>query len=201
LIWLPVFVTGFDGDVMTSFRALSNPFTGEHIVFTETADTTDGEFVRFDWRSSPGGNISEHVHPRQEERFTILSGAARFTVNGKPLVAEAGQTVVVPAGTPHSEGNFGTVDVLGTVVLRPALHAKQWHEALAGLAADFKCTARGAPTNPLQLGATFWHFRHDSRPTSPPIWVQDLVLPPLWLLAKIVGKQPYYEHWDSRIDS
>jgi len=183
---------------MTSFRVLSNPFTGEHIVFAETADTTRGEFVRFDWRSSPGGIISEHIHPRQEERFTIVSGVARFTVNGEPQVAEAGQTVVVPAGVPHSEGNPGTVDVRGTVELRPALQAKQWHEALAGLAADFKCTARGAPKNPLQLGATFWHFRHDSRPTSPPLWIQDIVLPPLWLLAKIAGRPPYYDHWDSR---
>jgi uncharacterized cupin superfamily protein len=183
---------------MTSFRALSNPFTGEHIVFTDTAEMTGGEFVRFDWRSSPGGIISEHVHPRQEERFTIISGVARFTVNGESLLAEAGQTVVVPAGVPHSEGNSGTVEVRGTVELRPAFQARQWHEALAGLAADFKCTARGAPRNPLQLGATFWHFRHDSRPTSPSIWVQDIVLPPLWLLARIVGTRPYYDHWDSR---
>src|SRR5215475_10396290 len=127
---------------MTSFRVLNNPFTGEHIVFTETADTTGGEFARFDWRSSPGGIISEHVHPHQEERFTIISGVARFTVNGKPLLAEAGQTVVVPAGVRHSEGNSGTADVRGTVELRPALQARQWHEALAGLAADFTCTSR-----------------------------------------------------------
>ncbi len=63
---------------------------------TETAETTGGEFVRFDWRSSPGGIISEHVHPRQEERFTIISGVARFTVNGRQLVAEAGQTLLFP---------------------------------------------------------------------------------------------------------
>lgn len=186
---------------MTSFRALNNPFTGEHIVFTETAETTGGELVRFDWRSSPGGVISEHIHPRQEERFTITSGVARFTMNGKPLVAQAGQTVIVPAGVPHSEGNTGAVDVSGIVELRPAFQARQWHEALAGLAADFNCTARGAPRNPLQLGATFWHFRHESRPTSPPVWVQTMVLPPLWLLAKIVGKRAYYDHWDSRADN
>lgn len=183
---------------VTSFRMLSNPFTGESITFTDTAETTGGQLARFDWRSRPGGTITEHVHRLQEERFTILSGVARFTLNGKPLLAEAGQTVVVPAGVPHSEGNSGTVDVQGTVELRPALRTRQWHEALAGLAADFRCTGRGAPRNPLQLGATFWHFRHESRPTSPPVWVQDIMLPPLWLLARIAGRQPYYDHWDSR---
>ena len=182
---------------MTSFRALNNPFTGEHIMFSETAETTSGELVRFDWRSSPGGVISEHVHPRREERFTITSGVARFTLNGKPLIAQAGQTVVVPAGVPHSEGNAGEVDVRGIVELRPAFQARQWHEALAGLATDFKCTARGAPRDPFQLGATFWHFRHESRATSSPIWIQDIVLPPLWALAKVFGKRAYYDHWDT----
>jgi hypothetical protein len=46
-----------------------------------------------------------------------------------------------------------------------SLHSKQWHEALAGLVADGKTTRRGAPRNPLQLGATFWFFRRESRVT------------------------------------
>jgi hypothetical protein len=58
---------------------------------------------------------------------------------------------------------------------------------------------RGAPRNPLQLGATFWYFRHESRVTSPPVWVQNLMLPPLWALARVFGVHPYYDHWDSRI--
>ena len=105
---------------------------------------------------------------------------------------------MVPAGVPHSEGNPGTTDIEGIVELRPALRAKEWHEALAGLVADFATTPRGAPKNVLQLGVTFWHFRHESRVTSPPVWVQNLVLPLLWALARTLGKRPYYDRWDSR---
>jgi hypothetical protein len=47
---------------------------------------------------------------------------------------------------------------------------------------------------------TFWHFRRESRVTSPPIWVQNIVLPPLWFLGMIVGKRAYHDRWDSRID-
>ena len=186
---------------MTYFREFFNPATGELIQFTDTADTTGGELARFAWRSVPGGVITEHVHPRQEERFTITSGQARFTVNGRECHARAGETLVVPAGVPHSEGNPGTVDIEGIVELRPALRAKEWHEALAGLVADFPTTPRGAPRNVLQLGATFWHFRHESRVTSPPVWIQNVMLPPLWALAKVVGKRPYYDRWDSRTDT
>ena len=184
---------------VAGFRPFFNPATGEWITYTALAEDSDGQLVRFTWRSVPGGVITEHVHPRQEERFTILAGQAHFTLNGAELVAGPGETVVVPAGVPHSEGNPGPAEIDGIVELRPALNTKEWHEALAGLVADGKTTPRGAPRNPLQLGATFWHFRHESRVTSPPIWAQNLMLPPLWALAKAFGVRPYYDHWDSRI--
>ena len=58
-------------------------------------------------------------------------------------MARAGETIVVPAGVPHSEGNPGPAEIEGVVELRPALHTKEWHEALAGLVADGKTTPRG----------------------------------------------------------
>jgi quercetin dioxygenase-like cupin family protein len=182
-----------------SFRPFFNSATGEWIEYTAVAEDSNGELVRFKWRSVPGGVITEHIHPHQEERFTITTGEARFTLNGEEHLALAGETIVVPAGVPHSEGNTGSVEIEGVVELRPGLHTKEWHEALAGLVVDGKTTPRGAPKNPLQLGATFWHFRHESRVTSPPIWMQNLMLPPLWALAKACGVHPYYEHWDSRV--
>ena len=184
---------------MTGFRPFFNPATGEWIEYMAVAADTGGELVRFSWRSVPGGVITEHVHPHQEERFIVLAGEAYFTLGGQERVARAGETVVVPAGVPHSEGNRGTADIMAVVELRPAQRTKEFHEAAAGLAADGRTTARGAPRNPLRLGATFWHFRHESRVTSPPVGVQNLMLPPLWALARILGVRPYYERWDSRI--
>ena len=127
----------------------------------------------------------------------LLAGQGHFTLNGEEHVAGAGQTIVVPAGVPHSVGNPGPAEIDAIVEYRPALRAKEFHEAVAGLAADGKTTPAGAPKNPLQRGATFWHFRHESRVTSTPIWIQNLLLPPLWALAKVFGVRPYY-HWDSR---
>jgi quercetin dioxygenase-like cupin family protein len=183
----------------TSFRPFFNPATGEWITYTAIAEDNDGQLVRFNWRSVPSGLIPEHIHPRQEERFTILAGQAHFTLNGEKHVAGPGQTIVVPVGVPHSVANPGPAQIEGIVERRPALQAKEFHEAVAGLVGDGKTTPVGAPKNPLQLGATFWHFRHESRVTSTPIWVQNLMLPPLWALAKVFGIRPYYHHWNSRI--
>jgi quercetin dioxygenase-like cupin family protein len=185
---------------MTAFRPFFNPATGEWIEYSASAQDDDGKVFRFQWRSIPGAAITEHIHPYQEERFIITAGEAHFTLNGEQHVARAGETIVVPAGVCHSEGNSGTAEIEGVVELRPALLTKELHEAFAGLVADGGTTPRGAPKNPLQLGATFWHFRHESRVTSPPIWVQNLMLPPLWALAKVFRVRPYYQRWDSRID-
>ena len=56
---------------MTGFRPFFNPATGEWIEYTALAEDSNGALVRFNWRSVPGGVITEHIHPRQEERFTI----------------------------------------------------------------------------------------------------------------------------------
>jgi quercetin dioxygenase-like cupin family protein len=185
---------------MTGFRPFYNSATGEWIEFTTTAEDSDGHLLRFSWRSVPGGIITEHIHPHQEERFIITAGEARFTLDGKELIAKAGETIVVPAGVRHSEGNPGPGEIKAVVELRPALRSKEFHEAVAGLVADGGTTSRGAPRNPLRLGATFWHFRRESRVTSPPIALQNFMLPALWALAKAFGVRSYYTRWDSRID-
>lgn len=180
------------------FREFSNPATGERIRVTATGQDGKEDLVRFNWCSMPGGAITEHVHPHQEERFIIAAGEAHFTVNGEERVVGPGETIVVPIGVRHTESNPGAVAIEGVVELRPALHTKEMFEAFGGLGSEGKTTPRGAPKNPLQLGATVWHFRHESRATSPPIWIQNLILPPLAALAKIFGVRPYYGRWDSR---
>jgi quercetin dioxygenase-like cupin family protein len=105
------------------FRPFSNPATGEWITYTATAEDNHGQLVRFTWRSVPGGVITEHIHPHQEERFTIVAGQAHFTLNGEKHVAGPGETVVVPAAVRHSEGNPGPSEIEGIVELRPALRA------------------------------------------------------------------------------
>jgi mannose-6-phosphate isomerase-like protein (cupin superfamily) len=185
---------------MIVYRPFFNPATGEWIEYSHRSVDSSGTVFRFNWRSVPGAAITEHIHPYQEERFIITAGEAHFLLNGEARVARAGETIIVPAGMRHSEGNSGGAEIEGTVELRPPLRTKELHEAFAGLVADGGTTPRGAPKNPLQLGATFWHFRNESRVTSPPIWLQNVMLPPLWLLAKFSRVRPYYKRWDSRID-
>jgi mannose-6-phosphate isomerase-like protein (cupin superfamily) len=194
---------GFHGDHGTSarFRPFFNAATGEWVEFSAIAQDGGEDMVRLNWRSIPGGAITEHLHPHQEERFIITAGEGHFTLDDEERVVGPGQTLVVPAGVRHSQSNRGSIAIDGVVELRPGLHSKEMFEAFAGLVADGGTSPRGAPKNPLQLGATFWYFHHESRATSPPIWLQNLTLAPLSAVAKVFGVRPYYDRWDSRISN
>ncbi len=123
-----------DTDTSASFRRIFNPATEERIQFTDLGP----DVLCLAWRSVPGGAITEHTHPNQQERFTITAGQAQFTINGEERVVGPGETLDVPAGVRHSEFNPGNVDIAGFVELRPALRTKQMFEAFAGLASEGK---------------------------------------------------------------
>jgi mannose-6-phosphate isomerase-like protein (cupin superfamily) len=48
-----------------------------------------------------------HVHHADDEAWHVVSGALRFRFGNRELVAQAGSTVLVPAGVPHTFGNAG----------------------------------------------------------------------------------------------
>jgi mannose-6-phosphate isomerase-like protein (cupin superfamily) len=62
-----------------------------------------------DW--SAGGLASEvaplHVHHADDEAWHVVSGALRFRFEDQEVIADAGSTVLVPAGVPHTFGNAG----------------------------------------------------------------------------------------------
>lgn len=83
-------------------QTIHNPVSGERITFHRTAADTDGELLEFELELAPDGRVpGAHVHPEQEERFHVLEGTMRFRLGMRTIVAEAGDTVVVPAGRMH----------------------------------------------------------------------------------------------------
>ncbi|MGB9111367.1 MAG: cupin domain-containing protein [Acidimicrobiales bacterium] len=48
-----------------------------------------------------------HVHHDDDEAWHVVSGALRFRFEEGEVIAAAGSTVLVPAGTPHTFGNAG----------------------------------------------------------------------------------------------
>src|SRR5688500_2774424 len=98
-----------EADVITTGQSLTNPVTGETLVFRTTSADSNGERVVVEAFVEPNGAVAAaHVHPEQEELFEILEGKVEFRLGKKrSLVAERGDRVLVPAGTPHRFENIG----------------------------------------------------------------------------------------------
>ena len=79
---------------------LVTPATGVRTVFRKTARETSGELLQVDWIGEPGWTTGpDHIHPRQEERFEVLSGRLGLRVEGVPdgSVTRRGTRIVLEA--------------------------------------------------------------------------------------------------------
>jgi mannose-6-phosphate isomerase-like protein (cupin superfamily) len=85
------------------------------------------------------GSASEvaplHVHHLDDEAWHVVSGALRFRFDDEVVVADAGATVLVPAGVPHTFGNAGPGASRFLIILPPRLdelitelHASDKHQ-------------------------------------------------------------------------
>src|ERR687894_764050 len=82
---------------------IENPVTGERITFVRTSAQTGGALAEMDLELSPTAFLAaEHIHLRQEERFEVVDGRIRVRCSGEESVHGPGESVVVPAGSPHA---------------------------------------------------------------------------------------------------
>src|SRR5215218_8904464 len=157
---------------------LVNPVTGLRTIFRKTARETSGELLQVDWIGDPGWTTGpDHVHPRQEERFEVISGELGLRVEGVERFHGAGEVIVAPADSAHAAWNASSDDEVHVLVdFRPALRTEIAFETLAGLARDGKTNRAGAPKNPLQLALILRHFEGEIYFVRPPLAVQRVIL-------------------------
>src|SRR6266540_2661058 len=142
-----------------SGQVLDNPISGERFIFHQTSDDTAGALLAFDLVVDPNGQVpGGHVHPVQQESFEVLRGTMKFRKGLRTVIAEPGDTVVVPPGAFHQFANAGDEPAVVRVRVAPGLvravmaplawmamrrGLDQRYRSLPGLAAR-----RPAPTHP-----------------------------------------------------
>jgi mannose-6-phosphate isomerase-like protein (cupin superfamily) len=172
---------------------IENPVTGERLVFHTTSRETDGEAVVFETFVQPDGFVAAaHVHPKQKERFEILSGTLGLRMGGEEIFAGPGKKVTIPAGTPHRFWNAGEDEVRFRCEVRPALEFERLIETMFALAADGKTNRKGMP-NPLRLAVIARAHFDVVRLPFPPAFMQRLGLALGAPLGRLLGYASTYE--------
>jgi quercetin dioxygenase-like cupin family protein len=114
---------------------LDNPITRQSLTFRRTTADTGGELLEVESRwEAAGPEPPAHYHPRQDERFQVLEGELRARVGDVEHAVGAGDTLDVPAGTPHAMWNPGPGRARAVWQTRPALRTEAFFEMLWGLA-------------------------------------------------------------------
>jgi mannose-6-phosphate isomerase-like protein (cupin superfamily) len=177
---------------------IESPPTGARIRFLKTARDTNGELLQIDDVMQGGGRVAiEHVHPYIEERFEILSGTARFSMRGQQRDVGAGETVVVPAGTPHVWGNPHNDEVHLIIEFRPALRMEEWFETFFGLQKDGKVNPNSGLPNPLQWAIISREYEDELYLASPPLLVQRVRFGLLAQIGKLLGYKARYPKYSA----
>ena len=169
----------------TKDQIIDNPVTGERFRWHLTEADTGGRLARAEGWIRPGGGVSvEHFHPYSEERFEVLSGRMTLERGGESHVLLGGDCARVPAGVPHRWCNAGDEELH----MFMEVHDPRGFEDM--LEDAFAAAQRGhvAPDGRMKLlpGAAFARAHWASiRVTSPPPWLQRVVLPPLAWLSSV----------------
>src|SRR5438309_12123065 len=72
------------------------------------ADAVGGTLVVGEWGGTHVGEVAPmHVHYSDDEAWHVIEGRLRFRLADQEIFADAGSTVIVPAGTAHTFGNPG----------------------------------------------------------------------------------------------
>src|SRR4029079_18143104 len=150
--------------MITPGQTLANPVTGERFTFVETAASSGGELLAFDFALRPGGAVPiPHVHPIQTERFAVTAGRMRFRVGLRTVIAGPGDVVEVQPGVMHSFANAGDEEARVRVEVRPALRMEEMFAEVVAMAQAGRMTRRGLARSALALGERARRYAQDAQ--------------------------------------
>ena len=77
--------------------------------FRVLPEEVEGKFALMEAVVPPGLGAPPNCHAGETETFRVLEGEFMFMIDGRPVPAKAGDTLVVPDGAPHAFRCMGDV--------------------------------------------------------------------------------------------
>lgn len=119
----PWIATWADGETNNALGLIGKVLVGP--------EKTDGAFSLWEEEVRPGEGPPLHIHHRETEVFTVLSGQLRFVCGDLDVVAEFGTAVLIPPGQPHTFRNVGRDVARATILLSPGAGLQFFRDAAA----------------------------------------------------------------------
>ena len=88
--------------VVTAEEARQLTVIGDNQSIRLTGEDTNGAYTLIEQFNEAGVGVPPHVHTNEDETFHVAEGQVTFQVKDQTIVADAGTTVHVARGVPHS---------------------------------------------------------------------------------------------------
>jgi len=162
--------------VATPGQEIGNPL-GERYKFLDTAQSTNGELVRYEfWLPPQKSAPPSHFHPYQDERLQVLEGVLRVQYERKDRTLHVGEAFVMRRGEIHAVWNAGDSPAHAVAEIRPAMQYEQFLEDYA------RAICTGQP-HALQLAV----IMRTHRKTLDFMFPLNIVLGAMGLIGKLLG--------------
>ena len=174
---------------------MENPVTGQRLAFIRTTTETGGELLEMESHYRPQGRPPVlHYHPAQQERFEVLRGTLRVSLDGQERDLSAGEVLEIEPGIVHEMWNPGTEWAVVNWQVSPALNTERFLRTAFGLAQDGKVKTLGMP-GLLQTAVLLRAHDAEFRLARPPRAVQRLLLGVLAPVGRLVGHRAAYARY------
>jgi quercetin dioxygenase-like cupin family protein len=158
--------------------------TGEKLTFLRITLKDGVEYLEGENEVSPKAGPPMHVHYKQDESFTVISGKLCYEIFGEEKkYAGAGETVLFKAGIPHKFWNAGDDKLICTGYMSPAGNAVYFLTQL------FKSSGEnnGRP-GIFDIAFLLDRYKSEFGMLEIPQFIQKVIFPIILLAGKLSGK-------------
>lgn len=99
-------------------------FFGSRLTIVADHTTTDGKYDLVEGYFPPGSQTPPHRHTRYSEQLYVLEGEFTVWVGKNKVVLKAGESALIPIGTPHVVAALSDLPARGLVVVAPSSFAR-----------------------------------------------------------------------------
>ena len=99
-------------------------FFGSRLNIVADHTTTGGQYDLIEGYFPPGSQTPPHRHTRYSEQLYVLEGEFTVWAGENKVVLSAGESFLIPVGTPHVVAVLGDKPARGLVVAAPSAFAR-----------------------------------------------------------------------------
>jgi quercetin dioxygenase-like cupin family protein/uncharacterized protein YndB with AHSA1/START domain len=168
---------------------------GIRVEVRRTAAETDGELFEMDVIGRPRAFFAQrHIHPSQVERLEMISGAMKVTIDGREHLIGEGESIEIPAGTPHTQVPAGAGPGHVRIQVRPAGQSEEFLEQLSELCRDGKINRFGLP-RPRAGAQLVLSYADAGHAATPPLRAQQALARMLLAIGRPARRYEFVDEW------